>query len=232
MKQFAVVISCEHAVDLVPAPYAALFKGYDHLLATHRGIDFGALAIAKHVHQVCQSDFIAAKATRLLIDCNRSLHHPQCFSEVTQHLDAPLKQQIISQYYLPFRQQVLADIMKHISDGLTVWHLSIHSFTPVMDGRTRNADIGLLYDPRRSAEKEFAAQWKQAIKQLHPQYKVRLNYPYRGTSDGLTSFLRKQFLNNQYIGIEVETNQALTKDVQMMHTIKHILSESLQNLMS
>jgi hypothetical protein len=36
--------------------------------------------------------------------------------------------------------------------------------------------------------------------------KVRFNYPYKGTSDGLTTTLRKKF-GPQYVGIEIEINQ-------------------------
>ena len=38
--------------------------------------------------------------------------------------------------------------------------------------------------------------------------KVRFNYPYKGTSDGLTTTLRKKF-GPRYVGIEIEINQKL-----------------------
>ncbi|MBO5532968.1 MAG: N-formylglutamate amidohydrolase [Fibrobacter sp.] len=85
-------------------------------------------------------------------------------------------------------------------------HLGIHSFTPELNGKVRNADIGILYDPSRPQECELAQVIKAEIKRLYPAMKVRFNYPYKGTSDGLTTTLRKKF-GSRYAGIEIEINQ-------------------------
>jgi predicted N-formylglutamate amidohydrolase len=227
IKKIALILSCEHAVDTVPEPYQSLFVPFTELLATHRGIDFGALTIAEHLKAVISCDLVQANATRLLIDCNRSIHNSQCFSEVTQNLSTDEKTQLINRYYLPFRAQVSTLINDYIAQGLQVWHLSIHSFTPVMHDITRNADIGFLYDPRRLLEKILAKQWQMAIQKEAPEYRIRMNYPYKGISDGFTTTLRKQYTPQEYVGIEVESNQALTKNAQSLNTLKHILSKTL-----
>lgn len=36
---------------------------------------------------------------------------------------------------------------------------------------------------------------------------VRRNYPYRGSGDGLTSYLRRRYPATRYIGVELELNQ-------------------------
>lgn len=227
MKKIALVLSCEHAVDTVPKEYRTLFAPFKSLLASHRGIDFGALEIAQQLHQTVPSDFIQATATRLLIDCNRSLNNRHCFSEVTETLATEKKQELINQYYEPFREHVTSLIKQHIKAGFQVIHLSIHSFTPVMNGLVRNADIGLLYDPGRPSEKKFAKQWQLEIKKQTPRYKIRMNYPYNGISDGFTSAMRKQFSNNDYVGIEVESNQSLTQNDLELNRLKNILALSL-----
>jgi predicted N-formylglutamate amidohydrolase len=230
MKKIALLISCEHAVDTVPEQYLSLFSPFNALLTSHRGIDFGALAIAEHLKQQVPCDFFQATNTRLLVDCNRSMNHPACFSEVTRDLPAIEKKQILDIYYWPYRQQVIMAIEKHIKQGSQIWHLSIHSFTPMMNDIVRNADIGLLYDPQRTSERELSWQWKGQIKKMFPEYKIRMNYPYSGVSDGFTSALRKKFTNDEYVGIEVEINQAITKNGRDLETIKNILSISLLKL--
>ena len=90
--------------------------------------------------------------------------------------------------------------------GAAIVHLGIHSFTPVLNGKPRNTDIGILYDPARPLERKYAQVIKDEIKRLHPHMKVRFNYPYKGTSDGLTTSLRKKF-GPHYVGIEIEINQ-------------------------
>ncbi len=47
-------------------------------------------------------------------------------------------------------------MMKLISKGEKIIHISVHSFTPVLKNKIRNADIGILYNPKRSIEKNLA----------------------------------------------------------------------------
>ena len=231
MKKIALVISCEHAVDSIPVPYQSLFVPFKNLLASHRGIDFGALAIAEHLAKQVHCDFIQATTSRLLVDCNKSINHPHCFSEVTRDLPSEEKQRILDLYYWPFRQEVMDAIKKHIEQGSQVWHLSVHSFTPVLHGIVRNADIGFLYDPRCAPERAIARQWKMEIQKQTPEYKIRMNYPYLGVSDGLTSKMRKIYTSEVYLGIEVESNQALTQNTQNIDNLKKNLAISLLKLL-
>jgi predicted N-formylglutamate amidohydrolase len=88
-----------------------------------------------------------------------------------------------------------------------VIHLSSHSFTPELHGKIRNADIGLLYDPRRPGEVALCERWKAAFKLCAPDLAVRRNYPYAGKNDGLTAWFRRRLSPENYIGIEIEINQ-------------------------
>jgi len=88
-----------------------------------------------------------------------------------------------------------------------VIHISSHSFTPVLDGKARNADIGLLYDPARHGEVALCERWKNALTALAPHLKVRRNYPYAGKGDGLTRHLRRRYSPRVYVGVELEINQ-------------------------
>jgi predicted N-formylglutamate amidohydrolase len=90
-------------------------------------------------------------------------------------------------------------------------HLGSHSFTRVKSGVVRNADIGLLYDPRRASEREFCRKWRDALRTLAPRWVVRFNYPYHGYSAGLTTELRKRMPADVYAGIELEVNQKLVR---------------------
>jgi len=83
----------------------------------------------------------------------------------------------------------------------------VHSFTPRLRGHTRNADIGLLYDPARPVEQGFCREWAQRMGD-EGCFRVRLNYPYRGTSDGFVTALRRELPASGYLGIEIEINQA------------------------
>lgn len=230
MKPTILLLSCEHAVNTVPPAYLHAFHQHEALLHTHRAVDFGALDIAMHLSKTLNCHYTSATITRLLIDCNRSLTHAHCFSAVTQPLSDIEKQQLIDKYYLPYRQQTETLIKNHIKDGYQVFHLSCHSFTPVLNGITRNAGIGLLYDPKRHGEKEVARQWHGILSQ-QTDYRLRMNYPYRGNSFGFTNDLRKRYPESDYLGLELEVNQALVQDKKALDTLMKALSSSLGELL-
>lgn len=226
------VLSCEHAVNAIPEAYTHLFASYTNLLDSHQGIDFGALALATQLQKHFQCELVSANVSRLLIDCNRSLGHPGCFSKITGRLTEQEKQQIVQQYYLPFRQRIEHLIKQHLASHQPILHLSMHSFTPVLNGVKRQADIGLLYNPSRQNEKAFAKHWRQGLRQFNPCFQVRLNYPYRGTSDGFTTALRKQYTDTFYIGLEVESNQALVNEKSTFVQLANTLTATLDSLLT
>lgn len=231
MKPIALVLSCEHAVNIIPDGYHHLFDGQEDILNTHRGIDIGALDVASEIQQATGCDFVHATSSRLLIDCNRSLTHRQCFSEFTNRLSASDKQTLIHQYYTPFREQVEALIQHHINHGAQVLHASIHSFTPVLNGKVRNTCIGLLYDYTRHGEKEVARIYRSLLNANSPEYRVRMNYPYHGKSDGFTTSLRHKHREQDYLGLEIESNNALLRDACSLHALACALSSSLKELL-
>jgi len=209
LERPAFLISCEHGGNLVPLTYRELFAATGELLASHRGYDIGVLPLARRFARGLQAPLLVSQITRLLVDLNRSEGHPRLFSELTRQLPEPARQQLLYEYYDPYRQQVRRKIQKLIRSEEAVIHLSVHSFTPVLDGKSRTADIGLLYDPGRPAEVEFCTLWQRLLQAALPELKIRRNYPYRGVSDGLVTHLRQLYPAAQYLGIELEVNQSL-----------------------
>lgn len=226
-KQRPLVISCEHAVNAIPNAFSYLFEADPAVLNTHRGIDFGALNAAKTLSAAFRAPFIQAQATRLLIDCNRSLSHPACFSSITKPLPKTTRQTIIDTYYTPYRETVLQHLEKTIAQYGYVIHLSMHSFTPVFNDIIREADLGFLYDPKRVHERRYVQSLIRIMHEQSPSLHIRRNYPYKGSSDGFTSTLRKQWPDHQYIGIEIEYNQGI---LEQFETISASLIKALRQV--
>jgi len=201
------LISCEHASNAIPASYRELFRGQQQKLASHQGLDIGALAAARLIARQHAAGLHAAQWSRLLVDLNRSLGHPRLFSTISRELPAKVRERILAQYYHPWRQAVTGRISAFLAAGDRVLHISVHSFTPALDGHDRHCDIGLLYDPSRKREREFCASWRAALLALDPGLVVRRNYPYRGTADGFVTALRREFPASRYSGVELEINQ-------------------------
>ena len=203
------LITCEHGGNRIPSPYRALFHGHAALLGTHRGYDPGALIMAKELARALHAPLVTSTISRLLIDLNRSIGHPQLFSTVTRGTPATLREKIVEQHYRPYREHVERLVRQAVSRGRRVIHISSHSFTPELHGHVRRADAGLLYHPGRRGEVQLCARWKAALAKLAPELRVRRNYPYAGKGDGLTSHLRLGFPPGAYVGIELEVNQRM-----------------------
>lgn len=217
------ILSCEHGGNQIPAEYAALFRGADALLASHRGWDPGALALYAQLTPL--ADFsLSSTTSRLLVELNRSLHHSALFSAQSKILAEEKKQEVLREYYHPYRKQLEKAVGEFIASGESVLHISIHSFTPVLNGEVRTADLGLLYDPARNREKGFCRAWKKSLLKHLPEFRTRFNYPYKGTADGFTTHLRKKFPHH-YAGIELELNQKWMNQDKVYNGIYQSLRE-------
>lgn len=227
LQATALVLSCEHGGNRIPAEWRALFRGQQARLNSHRGYDIGALSCARALARRLDVPLLSAETSRLLIDLNRSPRHPALFSDITRALPRDAKQKIIARHYLPHRDNVEARIAALIEGGARVLHVAVHSFTPTLDGVTRGADIALLYDPARRLELGLCRSWQRALEDACP-YIIRRNYPYRGVSDGLTRYLRTRFRPTVYAGIELEVNQRLLTDRGAAARLYSLLAATLR----
>ena len=201
------LVTCEHGGNEVPERFRALFADCEALLDTHRGFDPGALAMAQAIASAFDAPLVASTTSRLLVDLNRSLGNPRLFSQATRRAPPEARQEILEACYLPYRQAVEREVERIAESGERIVHVSSHSFTPVLDGEVRHADIGLLYDPARAGELAFCRHWEAAFRRHAPQFVVRRNYPYAGRADGLTTALRRLHGPDTYVGVELEINQ-------------------------
>ncbi|BAL24965.1 N-formylglutamate amidohydrolase [Azoarcus sp. KH32C] len=201
------LITCEHGGKRIPVAYAALFAGQEGLLSSHRGHDAGALTLARELSAALHAPLVSSTTSRLLVDLNRSPGHRDRFSEITRPLPRDERAEIDARYYRPYRRRVEGIIANALHHGSRVVHISSHSFTPVMDGRARTADVGFLYDPHRPPEADLSRQWMIALQQRDVALRLRRNYPYTGRADGFCVGLRRRYPPEVYVGLELEVNQ-------------------------
>lgn len=220
------VFTCEHGGNKIPLEFAEMFNSHKTLLNSHYGYDIGILPVFKNFVNHFEHPYFYSEFSRLLIELNRSLYHPKLFSDITRPSSKEIRSKLIEEYYIPYRTKVESAVSNQIKNNSNVIHLSFHSFTAELKGKIRNADIGLLYDPKSKNEKEFSINWKRAINKNNSALNVRFNYPYLGTADGFTSHLRKKFGLNYYCGIELEINQNLLRSVSQQNIISELLLQS------
>ena len=195
------MLTCEHASNKLPAAFKSAVPA--EVLKTHRAYDIGALAVFRKLVKFAKPEFYSeGKYSRLFVDLNRTITNKSAFSDFLRNNENAKAQ--ATAYWNEYRAAI--DKFVKANAKKEIIHLGIHSFTPVLNGKVRNTDIGILYDPSRPQERAYANVIKAEIKRLYPAMKVRFNYPYKGSSDGLTTTLRKK-LGPRYAGLEIEINQ-------------------------
>ena len=232
----ALMITCEHASNALPDFVLRTFREYnildarrlgkessdrfgipDEILASHRGYDIGAYNVFSNLVKRLKPDFNCASLySRLVIDMNRSATSKKLLSEFTVKLPEHVKAHVLKiwqKYREKIDKFVSSKIPPNMRDNqkqkpVKIIHLGIHSFTPVLNGVERDADVGILYDPNRPAEASLAERLIKSIHEFHPRLRIRRNFPYLGKSDGLTTTLRQKF-GTAYVGLEIEINQKL-----------------------
>lgn len=219
--QSPILITCEHASNHVPRWVARVAQLSATRLKTHHAYDFGAKPAAQFLKSLTGAPLILGTVSRLAIDLNRPEGDQDLFKQ--RSTTAAIRLRLLTEYHRPHWQaaQDWADRVRKKYG--TIIHVSIHSFTPVLNGKRRSTHLGILYDPGKANEADFATSLSRRLSASTPSLKVKHNYPYLGTAPGLTSYLRTQFPADCYIGLELEFNQRLFREGR-----NHIVQSALR----
>ena len=165
-------LSCEHASRAIPRNLSFYFQNSEaqRLLPTHRGYDIGAAEVFRRLAQILQPTYATEGSySRLAIDLNRNSNKNHRYSAFTSSI-SPEAKNFLENYFDNYRNAFWEAASRELQkqNDTQILHLSIHSFTPVLNGVERNADFGLLYDPSRKTESAFAASMKNHRRMAHP----------------------------------------------------------------
>mgnify|MGYP001286134814 CR=1 FL=1 len=225
-NRVAVVVTCEHASNRVPTALQAALGLSARRLRTHAAYDEGAAEVARRLARDFDTRPILGTISRLAIDLNRSPHNPRRFSDAARRLD-PGTRQPLGQIYARHWQAVEDELASHVDARRFVAHVGVHSFVPVLRGRVRPMDIGLLYDPARPRERALALAWARELRARDTNLVVRRNAPYRGVADGLTRAMRRRWPDRAYAGLELELNQRNLHDGRFGTALVGVVAASL-----
>jgi len=148
-----VLITCDHASRRVPKALRNL--GVDaESLKLHIGWDIGAADVARGLARRLDAPAVLAGYSRLVIDCNRDLDDPTSMPAASdgvpvpgnQDLSPPTKAQRVEALFRPYHRAIETVLDGFAQRGVHPAILSIHSFTPVMNGVDRPWHIGILWD--------------------------------------------------------------------------------------
>lgn len=157
------VLVCDHAANRVPRQLHEL--GLDEVrLADHIAWDPGAAAVARLLAAHLDAPLVLSAYSRLLIDCNRPLHSPQSIAERSDGVAVPgnlalsqeHRQARIDAVFHPYHDAI--ERLLDLRGKQPTLFISVHSFTPVLDGEPRPWHVGVSwYRDRRFARLLFDA---------------------------------------------------------------------------
>jgi predicted N-formylglutamate amidohydrolase len=202
------VLTCEHASPAVPPEYVDLGLAPAQL-REHIGWDIGAAAVTEELSHQLRAPAVLSATSRLLVDCNRDLSDVDLMPHASHGIRIPGNARIdpgerddrLRRFYDPYHEAVDAMLRRH-PDALL---LSIHSFTPELDGRPRPFDVGVLFD---DAHDELAE--RLALGVAAAGLSVRRNEPYSGL-DGLIFSARMHGRRHGVRYLELEVNNGLLR---------------------
>ena len=201
------VLTCEHAAPAVPGEYDDLGLTREQL-GDHIAWDIGAAAVTAELSRQLGAPAVLSAASRLLVDCNRDLHDVDLIPHASHGvvipgnaaLDAAERARRLARFYDPFHDAIDAELSRH-ADALL---LSVHSFTPELNGCARAFDVGVLFDGFDDLAHDFARSITAS------GFTVRMNEPYSAL-DGLIFSARSHGRRHGVRYLEIEINNQLLR---------------------
>ena len=173
------VLTCEHASAALPSGWSWPDKDI-HLETRHWGVDIGIARFTRLLAKRLDATAILAKASRLLVDCNRELSSPTLYRELADNAHVWLNMGISKRERCMREARVYEPYHSAISSACSQRQpalvLSMHSYTPNYEGQIRDVQVGVLHD----GEPELASLWASVLQHELPGYDVRVNEPWSG----------------------------------------------------
>lgn len=174
------LLICDHAGVLIPESLYDLGIQAENRYR-HIAWDIGIGKVGEKLAALLGSTLVMQNYSRLVIDCNRCLDHPTLIVETSDHVLIPGNQNLtqdkreerIRSIYRPYHDCIESCIEKRGKKRQQTVLISLHSFTPEMDGYKRPWHVGVLHD----AYSGFSLVFKKWLEESYP-YPVGDNEPY------------------------------------------------------
>ena len=223
-----VLLVCDHASNSFPRSLGTM--GLDYLnRVSHIALDIGAGAVAETLADNLGATAVLCQYSRLIVDCNRNLIDDSAFLKYSDGVNVPgnhdlqesEKEKRASEIYWPYHNSIKDQIVRLKKHGIDPIIISIHSFTPVINGNDREWEIGVLWDKDPVTAEIFLTRLVEA------GYLVGDNKPYSGKDpEDFTIDFHAESTGLQHVGIEICQNLINNDDgvKRVSDTLKEIIS--------
>jgi predicted N-formylglutamate amidohydrolase len=225
-----ILLICDHASRRFPASLGSM--GLDPVARRcHLAVDIGAGVLTERLAQSLGVTAVLCQYSRLIVDCNRELMDPGAFLEFGDGIVVPGNRNLhqaekdirANEIYWPYHSAIDSQIERFRRQGVDPVFISIHSFTPVMNGEARTWEMGVLWDQDRVTSEIFVRGLRAA------GYLVGDNEPYSGKApQDFTIDHHAEPINLPHVGIEIR--QDLIHHDDGVETIAEVMHEVIDTV--
>lgn len=151
-----VLLLCDHASNFVPRALQGLGLDDAHLVR-HIAWDIGAAEATREMARLLDAPALLSGFSRLVVDPNRIAEGTDLIPEVSDGVEVPgnrgltpaQRQQRYETFHQVYHRTIEAELDALAARGPGPAVVSVHSFTPVMEGQERPWQVGILWNRDR-----------------------------------------------------------------------------------
>lgn len=225
-----ILLICDHASRRFPASLGTL--GIDPAARLcHLAWDIGAGPLTETLAESLGATAVLQQYSRLIVDCNRQLLDPGAYLEFgdgvvisgNRNLSDAEKKARADEIYWPYHAAVSAEVERLQAVGQPPLFISLHSFTPVLNGKSRHWEMGILWDKDERIAEPMIQQLREA------GYDVGDNEPYSGKApQDFTIDHHAEAVGIPHVGVEIR--QDLIDDEEGVAEISAVMHEIIKAL--
>jgi predicted N-formylglutamate amidohydrolase len=234
LAESPILLVCDHASCRFPKSLGDM--GLDPFARRcHLAIDIGAGALTEALAASLGVTAVLHNYSRLVVDCNRQLMDPSAFLEYGDGILVPGNRNLrrdekdlrASALYWPYHVAIGEQVERLRKAGPLPAFVSIHSFTPVLNGESREWQMGVLWDKDDKTRQIFLDGLRGA------GYHVGDNEPYSGKApQDFTIDHHAEEIGLPHVGIEIrqdliDDEQGVAEIASVMHDVIASLPEKL-----
>ena len=230
LSEKPVLLVCDHASCRFPRVLGDL--GLDPFARRcHLALDIGAGSLTERLARSLGVTAVIAQYSRLVVDCNRQLMDPGAFLEYgdgmlvpgNRHLSQAEKDRRADAIYWPYHHAIDGQVRRLTALGTPPAFISIHSFTPVLDGVARMLQLGVLWDTDSRLSDIFIEELRAA------GYLTGDNEPYSGRApQDFTIDHHAEEAGLPHVGIEVR--QDLIDDAAGIDEVAPVMHRIIESI--
>ena len=236
LSEQPILLVCDHASCRFPQSLGDM--GLDPFARRcHLAVDIGAGPLTECLASSLGVTAVMQQYSRLIIDCNRELMDPGAFLQFGDGVLVPGNRGLsqadkdvrADAIYWPYHLAIEQQIKRLAAIGPAPAFITVHSFTPVMDGVARPWQMGVLWDTDSRLRDIFLEGFGAA------GYHVGDNEPYSGRApQDFTIDNHAEAAGIPHVGIEIrqdliDSDDGVATIARLMHDIIESIPKRLAN---